>query len=317
MPMGSYPHAPTALTKGTQEERRDHVAMPISSLRDPASFAPPPRHYATGGSMAPPPPRPSQNRPAITAGPGYSTEEEAAEEAPSRPYRVDTTGLSTAHLPPPPGRGGGAGTRSPLPATGAKPPPPKLPPRLPPRSTPSPSTGSTSPALTPPPPRNPIAADKYLNQSSLSRLSAAGVSVSGLGIGSSSSPSQSSPSSPRPPPPPAAGTTFAQKQAAVQTASAFSRDPRSVSLSDARAAASTADSFRRRHGDQVAAGLRAADQASPGSSGAAGAAAAGFLAKKKPAPPPPPPKKKPEWAAGAAAQDGAPPPVPMGTKPRF
>lgn len=47
-----------------------------------------------------------------------------------------------------------------------------------------------------------------------------------------------------------------QKQDALRTASNFHKDPSSISLSDARATASTANNFRERHGEQVAAGGR-------------------------------------------------------------
>lgn len=138
------------------------------------------------------------------------------------------------------------------------------------------------------------------------------------------------------------GTTLAQKQAALQTASAFRRDPTSVSVSDARAATSTFNNFRQRHGDQVAAGARqasalnerygvadrfggvvrgseagvgagagAAEQTSPMSGSASLASAVSMLGKKQPAPPPP--KKKPELSSGG----NAPPPLPLGTKPQF
>lgn len=50
------------------------------------------------------------------------------------------------------------------------------------------------------------------------------------------------------------GTSFAQKQEALRTASAFQKDPSSISLSDAKATASTANNFRERHGEQVTAG---------------------------------------------------------------
>ncbi|KLU82046.1 hypothetical protein MAPG_01125 [Magnaporthiopsis poae ATCC 64411] len=136
-----------------------------------------------------------------------------------------------------------------------------------------------------------------LNQGAIGRLGAAGISVPGLGIGSGSrtSPSHDSPASasssspsqlgglqgrfaklstssplsslpsaaistqPQPQAPPSEGTTFAQKQATLKTAADFHKDPRSVSLSDARAAASTMNNFRQRHGDQVAAGLKTAN----------------------------------------------------------
>lgn len=72
----------------------------------------------------------------------------------------------------------------------------------------------------------------------------------------------SSPSSfhsPSDQPPPAQGTTFAQKQAALRTASQLRTDPSSISLADARSSAATATNFRDRHGDQLATGWKSAN----------------------------------------------------------
>lgn len=117
-----------------------------------------------------------------------------------------------------------------------------------------------------------------------------------------------------------------------------------MSLSDAKAAASTANNFRQRHGEQVAAGAQkasainqkygvadklggfaantqgqepAAHQQQQGQ-GAALISAVGGLAAKKKAPPPPP--KKPGLGSLTkedAAGDDEPPPVPMATRPAF
>jgi hypothetical protein len=70
------------------------------------------------------------------------------------------------------------------------------------------------------------------------------------GLGGTTSPSSS--------PAPAQssqGTTWTQKQAALKTMSDFKKDPKSVSYSSVRSAASTANNFRERHGEQVAAGV--------------------------------------------------------------
>ena len=339
-----------------------HNVTPLSQLRDPSSFAPPPRR-----SIAPPPP--PSSRP--TASP-----------APSQPPPVPARSGS--------GYGGGSGTPiSPSPLATGSSGPPRLPPRLPPRpASGSPSPGaSPSGVIAPPPPLPPSQSPPVLNQGAIGRLGAAGISVPGLGIGSGSrtSPSQDSPASssspsqfgglqarfaklgtsslpsaagstqPQPqPPPPSEGTTFAQKQAALKTAADFHKDPRSVSLSDARAAASTMNNFRQRHGDQVAAGLKTANglnqkygvtdkvatysqqqqqgaadpstaagpqQGGPspglgGSLASAGVLAAGALAKKRPPPPPPPPKRKPDVGRSTVVDD-EPPPIPHATRPTF
>ncbi|KAK7949700.1 hypothetical protein PG988_016339 [Apiospora saccharicola] len=294
-------------------------ATPITSLKDPASFAPPPRR-----GVAPPPPVPGKPAPPARPGSngGYSTyqaeQDEGVQEqpaAPPKPYRVDTTGLSTAHLPPPPSRRGDGHTPPPASSSARPPPPlppsrggggapsPSLPPRLPPRSgTSSPVHSAQSPVHA----QLPSATTGNLNQGAVSRLSQAGISVPGFGIGGGSkspappppprtgSPSSfsskasghmtdlsarfsklgggGSSSSPPPPtttvaaPPPAMaggsasqGTTWAEKQAALRTASNFHKNPSSVSFSEARTAAGTANNFRQRHGDQVASGMRTAN----------------------------------------------------------
>jgi hypothetical protein len=132
---------------------------------------------------------------------------------------------------------------------------------------------------------------------------------------------------------PSQGTSWADKQAAFKTASAFHKDPSSVSLADARSAASTANNFRQRHGEQVAAGVQAAnnvnqkygvlDKASNAAGGGTsplGAQGGSFPLKKKP--PPPPVKKKPTVVGTSSPttnslEDDAPPPVPMSTRPAF
>lgn len=208
---------------------------------------------------------------------------------------MNTTGLSTKNLLPPPVHHAVSedATAHESPAAPQKKPKPSLPPRLPPRKTPS-----TDSSLTPPPPSYESAtsqtqpAAESVNRGPLDRLGAAGVSVSGLGIGQQSNPwknersqsttsnasgkgqlselqsrfskmntqSRASPindgTSPSPPP---QGTTLAEKQAALDTAQSFHKDPSSVTLSDAKAAASTANNFRERHGDQVSAGAQKAN----------------------------------------------------------
>jgi hypothetical protein len=154
-------------------------------------------------------------------------------------------------------------------------------------------------------------------------------------------------------PPPTEGTTMEQKQAALRTASNFHKDPSSVSMSDARGAASTFNNFRQRHGDQVASGVRSANNLNQkygvadklGGFAAAGGQAqvgrqeegvvgantpaapvspgvSGVLGKKKP--PPPPPKKKPGLGgppppgpSSGGNDDDAPPPIPLSTRPNW
>ncbi|KAF4984561.1 hypothetical protein FZEAL_295 [Fusarium zealandicum] len=376
----------------SSEESSDHVAVPISHLKDPSSFAPPPKRTGTGLGPPPPPRASTTTKDATTSQSNYQNPREAGgyqqaqsqqyyeeeEEPPApRPYHVNTTGLSTDNLPKPPGRRDGADGRSPPPpsyqsattaaAPAARPAPPSLPPRLPPRMNP----GAAAPSPTPASPAS--TGNNLLNQGAVSRLSAAGISVPGLGIGRSSPAATASPSPPPPQRPgvasphaapshmnelqnrfsklgtssklndanpPSEGTTWAQKQSALKTASSFQKDPSTVSLSDARTAATTANNFRQRHGEQVAAGAKTANglnqkyglmdkakssyasvqgtQSQGAEAGAASPSLAGLAGKKKP--PPPPPKKKPGLGgavASAAPADDGPPPIPMATRPQF
>lgn len=359
----------------------EHVARPISTLKDPSAFGPPPKNVNFHGGAA----LPNQITPdtrgwgaplskeEIAAKAQQKADEEAQREeaekpkGPPIPFRADTTGLSTANLPPPPGRTDGADGRTP-----SVKPKPSLPPRLPPRqdsnlATPPPAYASAT--------TQPDAHKGILNQGSLSRLSAAGVSVPEFGIGakgrqtapppsaspssrtsaSSINPSQlnelqsrfsrlSSSTSPKPGSP-SEGTSFAQKQAALKTASSFRRDPSSVTFSDAKAAASTANNFRERHGDQVKSGWQSANKLNnkygiadkvgnygglsntqtPESSNQQidtrestisnedEAPDVSAIRKKKP--PPPPPMKRAGLGAGIPQSD-VPPPVPLSSKPK-
>ncbi len=146
------------------------------------------------------------------------------------------------------------------------------------------------------------------------------------------------------------GTTWAQKQSALATASQFHKDPSSISLSDARGAAFTANNFKQRHGEQVASGLKTANglsqkygvvekvggafgQSSNGLPRGAGAGDGGGgeqnvasgagstgVGLHKASPPPPPPKKKAfasiEMEDNSAGEVNVPPPVPLASKPR-
>ncbi|KAL8897808.1 MAG: hypothetical protein Q9207_007014 [Kuettlingeria erythrocarpa] len=285
---------------------------------------------------------------------------------PPRPYRVDTSGLATTNLPKPPVRRLGETDQSPASARGPiTKPTPSLPPRLPPRQGSTPIADSSFP----PPPYSAIAdvssQDGHINQAAAGRLASAGVSVPGLGIGSNSrfgrdtdarttSPisNQSSGTDTaqlgevqarfarfsargQEPVSSSQGTSLAEKQAALKTAQSFRNDPSSVSLSDAKNSAATANDFRERHGDQVSAGWKSANALnkkydignrvnSLASQGTAPSTArvhegpsspvsssTASLPLRKRAPPPPP--QKPSLNGGSA---GSPPPVPLLSKPR-
>ena len=394
--------------KDPLQDSRDHISQPLSTLKDPYAFGPPPKNVNFHGGAA----LPHQTTPDTRGlGQPLSREdieerqraeeaeaqreaEEAANKGPPVPFRADTTGLSTSHLPPPPGRKDGAdgriplglpepepeprqaaSRRAPLPLPAGKAKPPGLPPRLPARQS---SNSKPSPPLAPRPPK--AHPDSTLNQKSLNNLGNAGISVPGFGIGSrpreplptpSSPPISKSPvnaptqasnpqlselqsrfsrlSSKSPnPEAPSEGTTMAEKQAALKTASSFRNDPSSISLSDAKTAASTANNFRERHGEQVKSGWQSANklngkygiadkigaaggtrttqtpasptQAQPlsnpdGSYNTKFSTAPAIAAKKKP--PPPPPKKKPALAGSALENEpGLPPPLPLSSKPK-
>lgn len=373
----------------SNSSRTDHVAPPLSSLKDPASFGPPPKHTKYHGPAAVAdrttpdrsglgaPLTPEQTR-------RQHSQQQEAEPAnskpapPPRPYRQNTTGLSTEGLPPPPVRRNTSPNQAGVDAPATKP-KPALPPRLPPRKD---SSTSHSPS---PPPYTETGSQVQLNQGAISRLGQAGISVPGLGIGTnsaerqeSSSGSQSStntatnnhvnelqsrfsklstssqnPQSPQSPQSPANGTTLAEKQAALQTAQKFHNDPSSVSVSEARSAASTANNFRERHSDQIEAGKKKLsalnqkygitkrindfieDQKSPAEpepqpgqgvpppppphpnlNRSSSNIDKEALNRRKPPPPPPPAKKPALQSAPVHTPSPPPPPLPLATKPR-
>ncbi|KAF2660061.1 hypothetical protein K491DRAFT_712098 [Lophiostoma macrostomum CBS 122681] len=365
--------------KDPHQEANDHVSAPLSTLRDPSSFAPPPKHKHFYGDAATTSAGSSSTHDSEAGGPlprgehsarerlqarqqAQLQEEEEAHKAPPGPYKVDTTGLSTAHLPKPPVFR--PSQTSPVSEETTKPKPkPRLPPRLPPLQNSHPDTYSPAP---PPPysetPQNSDPAQGLLNQGAMSRLGQAGVSVPGFNIDRNASPPvpprQNSASSHTPASPVAGGsrgpqlgelqsrfakmstsqhdgqaartgTTWAEKQATLKTADSLRNDPSKVTLSDMRGAASTANNFRERHGEQAAAGWKAAnglnqkygvadrvnDYRSPVSPPPPALTSptqptAGGLGKKPP--PPPPPKRK-----NLTATTDEPPPIPLGSKPKF
>ncbi|KAL8933422.1 MAG: hypothetical protein Q9216_006369 [Gyalolechia sp. 2 TL-2023] len=295
--------------------------------------------------------------------------EEAARKpaSPPIPYRADTSGLTTSNLPKPPVRRLEYDDQSSASPTRPNPKPkPSLPPRLPPRQGSVPTVKSQSP-----PPPYTVTSDVnsspsgQINQGAAGRLAAAGVTVPGLGIGSkpqatygtvaaTASPSNQGASTDNAqlnelqsrfsrfstksqnPGSPSQGTTLDEKQAAVNTAQALRNDPSSVSLSDAKTTAATANNFRERHGDQVNAGWKSANafnkkhdvsnrlnsyasqegvssktEMPQSPSNPATATSSTSFPLHKRAPPPPP--QKPSFGGGSTT---SPPPVPISSKPR-
>lgn len=189
----------------------------------------------------------------------------------------------------------------------------------------------------------------------LGRLGRAGVSIPAFGsTGSANDPTTRTPPPPPPgnrpsisslgnrfltssnPSAPATGTTFAEKQHALQTANALYKDPSKVSFSDAKAAASTARNFQQRHGEQVAEGVRVGNAIGnkfgviPTTANVAAPPTPPVNARYQPPPPPSrlsstapltkkpppplPPKKKPPPPVPSAGRP-PPPPVPLASRP--
>ncbi|KAL4986166.1 hypothetical protein BDW68DRAFT_163635 [Aspergillus falconensis] len=265
------------------EERENHVSRPLSSLKDPSSFGPPPKHIKYHGAAALPnettPDRSGLGAPLSHeqinnsyARKQQEEEEERrkAEEAAKRPpvpYRANRTGIDPSTLPPPPVRRVGSVTES-APTSASPRPVPSVPPRVPPRtntSTPA-SHPPSPPAYTPSPPatERSQAPDDYSNQAATSRLAQAGVSVPALGIGAR----PSNPTSP------ALGYNQASvnelqsrfSQMGTNSASSPSLVPSppvqhmqqmqspANSASNLSSARSTFNDFRSRHSDQIESG---------------------------------------------------------------
>lgn len=194
--------------KDASSERSEHVSQPLSSLKDPASFGPPPKHVDHHGAAAlsnqTTPDRrdigaPLSQDQIYTQNAHQQQAAEAEEEAaqkpkpPPVPYRVNTTGLSTNNLPPPPVRRLDSPSSASSTSSKPKPPAPQLPRRLPARND------SSSPHTPSPPPYSAVApspSQGYINQDAASRLSNAGVSVPALGIGETNGSAQASTGAP-------------------------------------------------------------------------------------------------------------------------
>lgn len=218
---------------------------PVSALRDPASFGPPPKRTPNA--------RISDGDSRMNG--GDRGDEEAKLQVPPKPYTMNSTGVSTETLPLPPRRA----NTSPGFSEGPGKRPPPVPPRLPPRGE----------SALPTPKAVVDMSTGGVNMAAVGRLSKAGISVPGFNM---SPPTTKSPlpNDPRPsmgmsslknnPGTPSEGTTFAEKKAALMTANSFYKNPSSVSFSDATAALKTGRNFQQRHGDQVASGYKKAQE---------------------------------------------------------
>ncbi|KAI9889497.1 MAG: hypothetical protein M1814_005280 [Vezdaea aestivalis] len=280
-----------------------HSSTPISSLKDPLSFGPPPKHVNYHRSAALPlsglgKPLTSAQIAIQDAERQESEVEIAGPASLATPYRSDTSGLKIPNLPPPPIRK----------AISKMPPPPSSPPypstpALPPRMSQRVASAVISPPLSEraiPTLRAPTSSTESTSRAT-HRLAAAGISVPDLDISKTFAAQELAPTelSAR------RSTTFQQKRAAVTTASRLRSDPSAVSFAETRDAALTANSFRQRHGQQMVEGAKKATELkeqygiiqqveSTGTGvpeNGVTAVALAAKAKKKP-PPPPPPKKK-------------------------
>lgn len=286
------------------EAARSHQSAPLSTLKDPDSFGPPPKHSAYYGSQSPTalaqpssavsrPPEPSGWGARIPS-PQVKKEKEEATSKPAVPYRMNTTGLRTDNLPKPPTRTLGGPEDSPVPSP-SRPSPPVLPgrqaavqnhvqkpaqmkppPALPPRQNEFPDEHTPAP-----PPSYQQAAQvingnsHLINQGASHKLNQAGVSVPDFGIGTPAQKTRAQAD---------IGTTpvseLQQRFAQMNTSSSSSQGSSAATVSNLKAAAG-----------------------------------------KKAAPPPPPVKKAAVTAvqgAVASADTGhtVPPPIPLQSKPR-
>lgn len=273
---------------------------------------------------------------------------------PPTPFRADRTAVIPSTLPKPPVRSATFSADNDPPASSNRAPKPNLPPRLPPRQNSHPLESAPH---DPPPPYSPPAQtessnltvdtqSETANRGAIDRLGAVGVRVPAFGIVGTQSSSEASESpgatvpnsninglqsrlanlstghesqsSTSTPPNASGGTTFAQKQAAFKTASAFRNDPSSVSAADAKAAASTANNFRERHGEQVAQGwkLGAGLNQKYGIANRLNSAASPQIASSSPAPSSPPHTNGSATTGSGINRKPPPPPVPHGSKPR-
>ena len=194
----------------SSDSASEHVSRPLTTLKDPTLFGPPPKNVNYHGGAALPneitPHRGGWGAPlseteikaaeqkvhAPSAEEEREEEEKAKPAAPPLPYRADRTGLKTNHLPLPPVHRAVAQQSTSQPAAIPRASPkarPSVPPRLPSRKESS-DVVSSVPYAQPPPTYDAAVehtspAEGGLNQNAVSRLGKAGISVPGFGIGES------------------------------------------------------------------------------------------------------------------------------------
>lgn len=238
-------------------DRSNHVSQPLSSLKNPASFGPPPRHANYYGAAAVSD-QPSADRQAppsqhqvyaqdVHQQPAMETGAETTQKPPPPPvpYRANTTGLTTNDLPPPPVRRLDSPSSASPTTSKPKPPVPQPPPRLPARNE------SPSVQTPPPPPYSAVASppsQEYINQGATSRLSNAGVSVPALGIGERGGPSQASNDAPVN----NLSSRFSQMRTNIGSSTAPAPPARGTQTNaDADSTLPPLPTFRERHADKI------------------------------------------------------------------
>lgn len=298
------------------ETARNHQSVPLSSLKDPDSFGPPPKHADAISGSAGIPTSPVRSKPKGGLGgpvpaPRWKQEQQEAEDKPTPPpvpYRTDTTGLSTSNLPKPPARRDNLASPPPTPARAAAPANSSTQPARAPTAPPPPQSRA---APIPPPRMNdhpdeftPAAPPSYpeatqttqqpatqkpalLNQGALNRLGQAGVSVPGFNIGGSGS------------------------------SSTTANTPQSSGI---QGHAGQLSELQQRF-SKMNTGTSGMASIPPVSASTAANVVSAAAAAHKKAPPPPPPKKaglSDGNGSRPSTQDGvdAPPPLPLSSKPR-
>ncbi|KAL9095060.1 MAG: hypothetical protein Q9165_002662 [Trypethelium subeluteriae] len=307
-------------TSGARERGLSHQSQPLSTLKDPTSFGPPPKHIATTGESsvsAYSPPSLPEPQYGVSASSETQVDNTQPPPIPKRlsdrspaiqsavsevPFRADTTGLSTSQFPKPAVRRPDSSAPSPplrssptaSSASGPSPQPrpkPNLPPRLPPRQNSNPL--STAPS--PPPTYEQVlqqsskrtepssASSGGLNEGAIDRLGRAGVAVPGLNIGGR-------------------GINAPTDTQSASKASAQSPS----SIPGPQGLQSHVGELQQRFGRM---GMNQ-ERTTTNSQNTGGDAAI-----KKP--PPPPPRKKPTLGdkEGEPSGGGAPPPIPLASKP--
>lgn len=318
----------TGKKKDPYEDARNHQSAPLTSLRDPDSFGPPPKHTGAYGNASNAIARTGTASSASSSnvgGPsggwgssavemGYAQKKREQEELQRQqmeeeqakqtrgPYRSDTTGLRTDNLPKPPVRRNGTPGDTASPARTASPslpprqsgPSPAVPPRAPPRQNAAPP-----PSL---PPRQNEYPDEY---------------------------------TPAPPPPynealnqPTAKDSAAINQGAAQRLGQAGVNVAGFGIGNNNSGSQTETpavpkgppagqlSELQQRFARMNPGSSPSSPATPSNAGSSGLAGA---AQKK-APPPPPPKKAAlsagqEEGSGSSSAPAA-PPIPMSSKPK-